>query len=220
MSNAKKNAAAKALEYVKKGMTLGLGSGSTVKEFVKLLCEKNAKEPLGLKCVCTSYDTRMQAIAGGLEVFELDQVDEVELAVDGADVATKGGLLKGGGSAMLREKIIGYAAKKFIIIVDESKVKEKLSGTVFIEVLPFAYPLVLKKLPKDTRNIRLKLSSEKLGPLITDNGGLVIACELDIRNAENAETSFNSIPGTFANGIFHKFDEIIVGNEKGAYVLE
>src|SRR4030042_5762613 len=113
--NAKTNAAKAALGYVKDGMCIGLGSGSTAREFIKLLGER-VRKGLKVTCVTTSFDSRMLAIENGLFVTETDAIEEIDLAVDGADTVTKTALLKGGGGALTREKIIGYNAKRFIII--------------------------------------------------------------------------------------------------------
>jgi ribose 5-phosphate isomerase A len=217
MSNAKINAAKAALEYVKDGMCIGLGSGTTTKEFIKLLGEK-VRKGLKITCVTTSFDSRMLAIENGIFVTETDAIDEIDLAVDGADTVTKTALLKGGGGALTREKIIDYNAKKFIVIVDESKVQTGvLTGEVNLEVLPFAAPLVMKQLKK--YNPRIRMAVGKLGPIISDNGSFIIDCDMKVENPKEMETWLKNMPGIVENGIFTKFDMIIVGSEKGARAL-
>jgi ribose 5-phosphate isomerase A len=217
MSEAKINAAKAALAYVKDGMCIGLGSGSTTKEFIRLLGEK-AKTGMKITCVTTSFDSRMLAIESGLFVTETDAIDEIDLAVDGADKVTKTALLKGGGGALTREKIIGYNAKKFIIIVDESKVMDGvLEGEVNLEVLPFAAPLVMKHLK--AYKPRIRMAKAKLGPVISDNGSFIIDCHMKLDNPKETEQRLKSMPGIIENGIFTKFDLIIVGNEKGHRIL-
>jgi len=220
MSIAKINAARAALEYVKDGMCVGLGSGSTTKEFIGLLGEKVRSGSLRISCVTTSFDSRFLAIQNGLFVTETDAIDEIDIAVDGADKVTKAALLKGGGGALTREKIIGYNAKKFIIIVDESKVlnDDVLEGEVNLEVLPFAAPLVMKKLRQYKPAIRM--AKAKLGPVISDNGSFIIDCQMRIENPKKTEEWLDAIPGVVENGIFTKFDIIIVGNEKGHRILK
>jgi len=155
MNLSKINAAKAALDYVKEGMCIGLGSGSTVKEFIRLLGEK-VKAGLKITCVTTSFDSRMLAAENGIAVTEPDSIGEIDLAVDGADKVTKTALLKGGGGALTREKIVDYNAKKFIVIVDESKVLDgDLEGEVNLEVLPFAVPLIMRKLKKYNPKIRM-----------------------------------------------------------------
>jgi len=217
MSQAKINAAKAALGYVKDGMCIGLGSGSTTKEFIRLLGEK-VRKGLKVTCVTTSFDSRMLAIENGISVTETDAIEEIDLAVDGADKVTKTALLKGGGGALTREKIIGYNAKKFIIIVDESKVQEgTLEGEVNLEVLPFAAPLVMRQLKG--YKPRIRMAKAKLGPVISDNGSFIIDCDMKLDDPKAMEQRLKSMPGIIENGIFTRFDMIIVGNEKGHRVL-
>ncbi len=215
--HSKINAAKAALAYVKDGMCIGLGSGSTVREFIKLLGEK-VKLGLKITCVTTSFDSRMLAIENGIFVTETDAIEDIDLAVDGADRVTPHALLKGGGGALTREKIIDYNAKKFIVIVDESKVMDGvLEGEVNLEVLPFASPLIMKKL-KDY-NPQVRMAKAKLGPVISDNGSFIIDCHMKLENPKKIEQWLKSIPGIIENGIFTRFDMIIVGNEKGHRIL-
>ncbi len=210
------NAAKAALEHVKDGMCIGLGSGTTVREFIKLLGEK-VRGGLNITCVTTSFDSRMLAIENGIFVTETDAISEIDLAVDGADKVTKTALLKGGGGALTREKIIAYNAKSFIVIIDEGKIQETLDGEVNLEVLPFAAPLVMKELKGYNPSIRMAKS--KLGPVISDNGSFIIDCRMRVEHPKQMEERLNNIPGVIENGIFTKFDMIIVGSDSGARVL-
>jgi ribose 5-phosphate isomerase A len=217
MSQAKINAAKAALAYVKDGMCIGLGSGSTSREFIKLLGEK-VRKGMKVTCVTTSYDSRMLAIENGIPVTETDAIEEIDLAVDGADKVTKTGLLKGGGGALTREKIIGYNARKFIIIADESKVQEGvLEGEVNLEVLPFAAPLVMRQLKK--HNPMIRMAKAKLGPIISDNGCFIIDCDMKLPDPRKTEDYLKSMPGVIENGIFTRFDMVIIGNEDGHRIL-
>ncbi len=211
------NAAKAALAYVKSGMCIGLGSGSTVREFIKLLGTK-CRGGMKISCVPTSFDSRMLAIKEGIAVEETDTVKSIDLAIDGADRVTKTALLKGGGGALTREKIVGYNAKKFIVIVDESKVeKGVLEGEVNLEVLPFAAPLIMRELSK--YNPRIRMAKSKLGPVISDNGCFIVDCDMKLADPKKTEQLLKSMPGIIENGIFTKFDKIIVGTEKGNYIL-
>ncbi|MBU0527429.1 MAG: ribose-5-phosphate isomerase RpiA [Candidatus Micrarchaeota archaeon] len=218
MNLSKINAAKAALDYVKDGMCIGLGSGSTVKEFIRLLGEK-VKAGLKITCVTTSFDSRMLAAENGISVTEPDSIGEIDLAVDGADKVTKTALLKGGGGALTREKIVDYNAKRFIVIVDESKVIEgQLEGDVNLEVLPFAAPLIMRKLKQ--YNPKIRMSKAKLGPVISDNGCFIIDCNMmKIENPKELERELKNMPGIIENGIFTQFDQIIVGNENGFRIL-
>ncbi len=218
MSLSRINAARAALEYVKDGMTVGLGTGRTAKEFIKLLAEK-IKLGLKVRCVATSLDTERFARELEIEILDFNNVDAVDLAVDGADVATKNALLKGGGGALTREKVVDYSAAKFIVIADKTKIKKILDGVVVIEVLPFAYASVLRSL-RMKYSCKPKLRLDANGALkISDNGNYLIECPMKIKNPRKVEIELNSIPGVVENGIFTKFEKIIVGSEKGNYVL-
>jgi ribose 5-phosphate isomerase A len=135
------------------------------------------------------------------------------LDVDGADKVTKTALLKGGGGELTREKIIDYSAKKFIVIVDEGKVQKTLEGNVALEILPFAAPMVLKQLAEHKPKIRM--AEKKLGPVISDNGCFIIDMQMRVEDPKKTERELKSIPGIIENGIFTKFDYIIVGKKDG-----
>jgi len=217
MADPKINAAKAALDYVKDGMCIGLGSGSTAREFIRLLVGKVRDEKLSVCCVTTSLDARMLAIENKLWVVEPDTISDIDLAVDGADIVTKDALLKGGGGALTREKIIDYNAKKFIVIVDESKVRKQLEGNVALEVLPFAAPFVLRQLKGHKPAIRM--AKMKLGPVISDNGCFIVDMDMEVKEPKKTEAWLKSMPGIVENGIFTKFDRIIVGSESGSRVL-
>ncbi len=206
------NAAKGALELIKPGMVVGLGTGTTAAEFIKLLAEK-AESGLDVTCVATSLGSHNLAVNSGLQVVDLQSVDTIDIAVDGADIATKSALLKGGGGALTREKIVDYEAKKFVVIVDESKLKRKLGGTVVVEVLPFSHTLVLRKLRAYVDNPVLRLRQNE--PVITDNGNYIIDCNMQVPAPKKLEQALNSIPGVIENGIFTKFERIIKKKEKG-----
>lgn len=214
-SKAKINASKAALEFVRDGMVIGLGSGTTVQEFIKLLGEE-VKKGLKVVCVTTSYASRMLAIEHGILVTDTDAVDRIDIAIDGADKANKVALLKGGGGALTREKIVDYNAKEFIVIVDESKIVDgTLEGIVNMEVLPFAAPIVMRQLKEF--NPQLRVGKGKLGPVVSDNGNFLLECYMRLENPVETEKWLKSIPGIIENGIFTKFSTIIVGTETGWY---
>lgn len=209
------NAAKGALEYIRDGMVIGLGSGTTVQEFIKLLGVE-VKKGLKVICVTTSYASRMLAIENGLLVTDTDAVDRIDIAIDGADKANREALLKGGGGALTREKIVDYNAKEFIVIVDESKIVDGvLEGTVNMEVLPFATPIIMKQLKP--YNPQLRVGKGKLGPVVSDNGNFLLECYMRLENPAETERWLKSIPGIIENGIFTKFSAIIVGTETSWY---
>lgn len=209
----KLNAAKGALEYIEEGMVVGLGTGSTAKEFIKLFSEK-IKKGFDATCVASSLDTERFDRQLGINITAFNDVEHVDVAVDGADVATKNALLKGGGGALTREKIIGYSAKKFIVIVDETKMRKELSGTVVVEVVPFAYASVLRALKKYSKKPKLRLD-EHQSLKISDNGNYLIDLPMVVKNPKKTEKELNNVPGVVENGIFTKFWGIVVGNLDG-----
>lgn len=214
MSIAKIKAAEKALNFIENNMIVALGSGSTAVEFIKLLADK-VKKGLSIKCVATSFDSSILANNLGIQVVSFDMIDKIDIAVDGADVIAPNGLLKGGGGACTLEKIIDYYAEKFIVIADESKLKDSLNGTVVIEVLPVAYKSVMKMFTGS----KLRMATKKMGPVITDNGNFLIDIDMNIDNPVETEQKINTIPGVVENGIFTKFDTVIIGMENSAKIL-
>lgn len=171
-------AARAALAEVHSGMTLGLGTGSTAAEFVKLLGEALRSGTLrDLRCTCTSEQTEQQARGEGIPLFPLAEVAPLSLAVDGCDEIDAGlRLIKGRGGALLREKIVEQQARRFIVIADESKLVDRLGvGVLPVEVTPFA----LEALERKFAEMRLKpvLRMRDGAPRITDEGHRI----LDVR---------------------------------------
>ncbi len=215
----KKNAALRALSYVKSGMTVGLGTGSTAKYFIDALGQKIRSGKLkNIYGVCTSFDTREIAIENKIHVGSLDKAEQIHLAVDGADsVDASLNSIKGGGGALAREKIIAYNAKKFILIADESKYKSKLTNVrVPIEVMQFAYPIILRNLRKEGFKAEARKGTGKAGPVVTDNGNLLIDIPTDVLEPKKMEERLNNIPGVVEVGIFTKCDLLIMGTDNGS----
>lgn len=215
--DAKLNACMGAMKYLKDGMVLGLGTGSTVLHFINLVGEEMRKGKRFV-CVATSFDTEMLAKKNGIPIVSLDQVSRIDLAVDGADIVAKDHVLKGGGGALAREKVVGYFADKFVVVVDEGKLKLK-SYPVVVECLPFAYSTVMKAMEGMGAKPKLRSGGGKVGPVVSDNGNFILDCEMKITNAKKLEQDINSIPGVVENGIFTKFSKIIVGTESGSREL-
>ena len=214
---AKRNASLEALKLVKNNSVIGLGSGSTAAIFVRLLSEKAKRENLKIRCVATSSATEKLAKELGLNLVNLASAEKIDLAVDGTDlVDSKLNLIKGGGGAHAREKIIAYSAKKFIVIADESKIAKKLSGKVPLEVFPFAVPYVLKIL-KERFKVRC---STRQSP--SDNGNVLIDAFFNgIKNPGKLEKELKSVSGIVENGIFSRnVSSVIIGSENGARTLK
>lgn len=210
--NGRRNAAKKALEFVKNGMVVGLGTGRTSEIFIKLLGKKRLK----VVCVPTSNRTEKVAKEAGLVVKGLNEVKEVDLAVDGADqVDRKLNLIKGYGGALFREKIVDFAAKKFIVVVDESKLREELGGWVPLEVSSFVVGRVRRELGKLGVRSRVRMKGRKV--FITDNGNMIVDAYFErITDPKKTEEMLGGILGVVGTGIFvDKVWMVVVGNERG-----
>ncbi len=224
MTDGKYNAARMALELVKDGMVLGIGSGSTVEVFLNLLGVRVREEGLEIYGIPSSYQSYFAAIRNGIRVVDLVEF-EPEICIDGADqVDAKMNCIKGGGGAMTREKVVARASKKVVIIVDEGKLVEKLSMPVPVEVLPFAYGYVVRKLREMAKDARLREGKGKVGAVITDNGNFILDCDfgvLEDEKVEEVEQDVNLIAGVVENGIFPKkiVDIVIAGSQSSARFL-
>ncbi|HEV7319139.1 MAG TPA: ribose-5-phosphate isomerase RpiA [Ensifer sp.] len=201
-------AAAAALEYVEDGMRLGIGTGSTAEEFVRLLAEKVAAG-YRIEGVPTSERTARLCLELGVPLKSLDELPELDLTIDGADeVDHQLRLIKGGGGALLREKIVASASKRMIVIADESKVVDVLGAFKLpIEINPFgqvATRIAIEKLAS-----RLGLSGEIAvrqshdGAFMTDGGHLILDASFGrIPNADALAGELNAIPGVVEHGLF------------------
>lgn len=223
VDSAKANAAKAALPFIKDRMVVGLGSGSTAAIFIGMLGALAGKRGWALKCIPTSEDSRSLALKAGLQVVGLDAVRAVDVAVDGADLVDgEGRLIKGGGGCLAREKVVAYAAKRFVCIADESKLRPAFAGTVPIEVLPFAHAQVAREVKKRWgAAVRLRMGSGKCGPIVTDNGNYILDAEFGkVGKPEALECELQCVPGVVANGIFaRKKPVVIIGGKKSARVL-
>lgn len=218
----KKLAGEKAVEYVQDGMILGLGSGSTVEYSIKKL-GKLVKGGLKIKGIPTSVHTKRIATEENIPLTTLEENPDIDLTIDGADeVDSNLNLIKGGGGALTREKIIAYHSKQVIIIVDDSKVVKAL-GIDFplpVEVLKFGWTSTKKVLETFNCNANIrKIMSE---PFITDNSNYILDCEFEkIDNPEQLEIDLNSIPGVVENGLFIGLvSKVIIGGKQGIVTLE
>ncbi|AXI25302.1 ribose 5-phosphate isomerase A [Methanofervidicoccus sp. A16] len=217
-------AAREALNLIKDGMIVGLGSGTTANIFIEELGRRIAEEELSVFGVPTSFESRMLAIKNGIPIVSLDQCDVIDIAVDGADEVERRSLslIKGGGGCHTMEKIVDYFAEEFVVIVDSGKVVEVLGDKtpVPLEVLPCAYPFVLKELLKRDAAPSIRMAERKRGPVITDNGNMIIDVFIDLKDPEKVERELNTIPGVVENGIFTKVDKVIVGHKNKVEILQ
>ncbi|MEY2194728.1 ribose-5-phosphate isomerase RpiA [Neobacillus sp. BF23-41] len=200
--NEKKEVGEKAVDYVKEGMIVGLGTGSTVFYTISKL-GKLVQQGFSIKGIPTSKQTEKLAIDVGIPLVSLNEIDHIDLAIDGADEVNRDlDLIKGGGGALLREKIIAKAAKTFIVVTDSHKNVDTL-GTfpLPIEVVPFGYEMTIKYIRELGGNPKLR---EKDGnPFLTDNGNYIIDSSFqEIKHPNELEKNLNLIPGVVDNGLF------------------
>ena len=201
----KKAVAEKAVnEYVKDGMTVGLGTGSTAYYAIKRLGERVKEEGLNIKCTATSVRSEELAKEFGLTVLDVDDVDFIHVTIDGADeVDPNMQLIKGLGGALIREKIVAAASESEVIIVDETKLVETL-GTkcpLPVEVLKFGHKKT--KYALELQGCEATLRTVDQQPFVTDNGNYIYDCKFDsIKNPFFLESRINVIPGTVDNGLF------------------
>lgn len=214
----KQAAAKKAVEFIKSGMIVGLGSGSTARAFIECLIER-CKKGLRIQAIASSRASSSIAAKGGIEVLDINSVPRIDITVDGADeVDPKARMIKGGGGAHVREKILACASDRMIVIVDESKIVERLGKTKLpIEVLFFGSPATKAQIESLGYRTQWRMNPEG-GFFITENGNLI--CDLYFSEpSENPEDLHNRllhIPGVIETGFF--FDlatKILVGNEEG-----
>ena len=217
MDELKRQAAARALEEVRDGMKLGLGTGSTAKHFVDLLGER-ARGGLKIVGVPTSEATRSQAERCGIALTTLDDIDRLDLTVDGADEIDHAlNLIKGGGGALLREKIVATASDRMIVIADDSKWVEVLGRFPLpIEVIPFALAATRRALAKAFAQCgvsgHMVLRNGRDGHVfVTDGGHWIVDAHLGrIEDAPRLAGHLSAIPGVVEHGLFTNLAETAV----------
>jgi ribose 5-phosphate isomerase A len=220
MSKAKQQVAHAALEYLtpnlQKNMIIGIGTGSTVKYFIDYIADYK-DEFAG--CVSSSETSTSQLKSLGIKVYDLNSVDDIPYYIDGADEANNDmQLIKGGGAALTREKIIAAVSKKFICIVDSSKKVDVLGDFgIPIEVIPMARSYVARQL------LSIGGAPVYREGVVTDNGNLIIdLTNIKLVDPIAIETKINNITGVVANGIFalRKADVLIEEHNNTVKVLE
>ncbi len=229
LQNQMKQAVAQAaVEQIQNGMILGLGSGSTAALMIEALALKiKAGELKDIVGVTTSFQGEVLASELGIPLKSLSSVSKIDLAIDGADeVDPKFQLIKGGGACHVQEKLVAALAQKFIVVVDSTKLVEKLNldFKLPVEVLPSAWKQVQKTLKNLEGEGNLRMAEKKAGPVVTDQGNLIL--DLTFKNGisqpEKLESQINNIPGVLENGLFVNLtNEVLVGKvENEAVVVE
>ena len=214
----KQSAAKKAVEYIENGMVVGLGTGSTASWAIKEIGER-MKQGLEIRAVASSIRSENLAREFGIPIVPFSAIDLIDLGIDGADeVDENRNLIKGGGGSLLREKILAYHCRRFIVIVDESKLVDKLGEFPLpVEVVPFAVELTIKSITELGCEAQVRKHDEQ--NFITDNGNLIIDCAfMEIEDPFSLEQQLKSIPGLVETGIFHNglVSSVIVGYADGA----
>lgn len=211
-----------AVARVKDGMAVGLGTGSTVEYTIRKLAEVVHARGWKILCIATSLATERRARELGLPLVSLEEVDGVDVAIDGADeVDPKLNLIKGGGGAHFREKVVARSARSVLVVVDASKLVPVL-GTkmpVPVEVHPFGWRQTKQALESLWCTATLRLAGED--PLRTDNDNYILDCKFGaIPKPEKLEREINNVPGVLENGLFVGLaDEVLVAGSDGLRTL-
>ena len=212
----KKAAAQAAIDYVEPGMIVGIGTGSTANHFIDLLAEIKGK----VEATVASSEASADRLRGhGIRVLDLNEAGELSLYVDGADESNKYlHLIKGGGGALTREKIVAAASKKFVCIADESKLVDVMGEFPLpVEVIPMARSYVAREILKRTGGTPVLREG-----FTTDNGNIILDVrDLQIMEPVKLENELNSIVGVVTNGLFaaRPADVLILGTPEGAKTI-
>jgi ribose 5-phosphate isomerase A len=221
LDSLKKAAAVKAVEFVRDGMVVGLGTGSTAKHMVIALGEK-VRAGMSLRGIPTSQETTALARQAGIMLIDSDNRWEIDVAIDGADQVDPGfNLIKGGGGALLKEKIVAASAKQFIVLVDHTKEVPVLGGSfpLPIEIIPFGWGSTAREIEFLTKS--LVVLREKNGvPFRTEAGNVIVDVHLArIDQPGELEIALNQIPGIVETGLFvGRTSVLIVGSPHGVQI--
>lgn len=214
----KKAAGDAAAELVKDGMVLGLGTGSTVFHFINRLAER-VKEGLSIQAVSSSIRSENQAHKGNIPLANIDKIVTIDMVVDGADEITrKKEMIKGGGGSLLREKILASLSREMVVIIDESKVVDKLGECGLpVEILPFAHGAIIEKIRKLGFQGTLRHQDDK-HPFITDNGNMIYDIHFKSlqEDYEKKHQQLIQIPGVLETGFFFNLaGRVVIGRSDG-----
>lgn len=221
--DAKQRTGFKAAEFVEDGMTVGLGTGSTAYWLVERL-GRRVREGLRVRCIPTSRRTEEQALSLGIPLVTFSDVTELDLAIDGADeIGPSLALIKGGGGALLREKLVARAARRFVVIADASKRVETLGRFPLpVEVVPFAWEVTALSVAEVT-NAEPQLRRDEHDEIyLTDNGNYILDCRCrEIRDPERTERELKLLTGVVECGLFvNMADLAIVATDDAVEIIE
>jgi ribose 5-phosphate isomerase A len=209
-----------AAALVQSGTIVGLGTGSTTAYAIEYLGNRlKSGELKDIKGIPTSFQAEVLAKKYGIPLTTLDAVDRIDIAIDGADeVDPQKNLIKGGGAAHTREKIVDTLADQFVVVVDANKIVDRLGSTFLlpVEVIPMAIAPVMRAIEKLGGKPELRMGVKKAGPVITDQGNMVVDVKFDsIDNPAELEKTLNNIPGVLENGLFVGVtDKVLIGEVK------
>jgi ribose 5-phosphate isomerase A len=217
---AKRRAGEHAADLVTEGDVVGLGTGSTAAHAIRALGRAVAAG-LDVRGVATSYAARDLAREVGVPLVDLDAVERIDIAIDGADqVSDDLVLIKGGGAAHAREKVVDAAADRFVVVADPSKETATLDRPIPVEVFPDARATVRRAIREGGGLPTLRTAERKDGPVVTDNGNLLLDCDFGaVADPGSLATDLATTPGVAAHGLFVDMaDEIHVGDGDGVRV--
>jgi ribose 5-phosphate isomerase A len=219
VANLMKQAVGKAAaDRVKSNSIVGLGTGSTTAYALEFIGDRLKKGELeNVVGIPTSFQAEVLARKYGIPLTTLDVAEHIDIAIDGADeVDPQKNLIKGGGAAHTREKIVDALAESFLVVVDSGKLVDQLGSTFLlpVEVIPMALTPVMRALAKLGGKPELRMGIRKAGPVVTDQGNLVIDVKFDsIPNPAELEKTINNIPGVLENGLFVGVADVILVGE-------
>jgi ribose 5-phosphate isomerase A len=198
-----------ALRYVKRGQTIGLGSGRAASAFIRVLAEAD----LGVRGVPTSSASAQLARSLKIPLVDLDQVGRLDADFDGADeVDSRLDMIKGAGGAMVRERVVAASSRRRIFLVWDAKMVKRLGdhGTLPVEVVPFALPLTVREITKLGLKPILRLDNQNR-QFISDNGNLILDCRVrSIRRAARLERDLLAVPGVVGTGLFLGIADVVL----------
>lgn len=221
MSTAKRAAGRRAADKVPDGATVGLGTGSTVHFTLERLAERIRSEGLRVLGVPTSQDTAAKAQALGIPLGDLQEIERLDITIDGADeIDPDFQMIKGGGGALLREKVVASITERQIIVVGRDKLVERLGESFLlpVEVVPFARPTVVRAL-RALRGEAISRTRPDGGIYLTDNGNEILDCRFEggIPDPRALESRLAAIPGVVESGLFVDLAHVLViGDEDGS----
>ncbi len=218
-TNTKQLAAERAVTYVQDGMVVGLGTGSTAAYAIKKIGERVAKENLQIRAIATSQRSEEMARELNIPIVSFDEIDKIDLTIDGADeVDEQLNLIKGGGGALLREKVVATNSRELIIIVDETKLVKRLGRFPLpVEVVPFALTVVQRQLEQLDCIPKLRMQDDK--PYITDNGNYILDCYFgEIKLAVQLHDAIKAITGVVDNGLFIQLAKTVIAGYKDSSI--